>query len=316
LIDESIAASRSLTAELSPPILNEAGLNAGLQWLARRMTDKQGLFVELEMEEDGDLPQDIKILLFESVRELLFNVVKHAHARSATVNVRRIDHHLQVIVSDQGIGFDPSEMPAAGEGGRGFGLFSIRERVELMGGSLVIESNPGQGSRFILSLPVTPSAKSPQARESIVLTKAKAAPAEFPDPGRKIRVMLADDHEVVRQGIANLLDEQSDMEVIGEAADGQEAIELAAKLLPDIILMDMSMPKLNGVEATRIIHNDWPGIRIIGLSMFEEAERAQAMRDAGAVDYTTKSGPAEVLINLIRTSVRASNKVLSGKSPS
>jgi signal transduction histidine kinase len=103
LIDESIAASRSLTTELSPPILNEAGLNPGLQWLARRMTDKQGLFVELEMQEAGDLPQDIKVLLFESVRELLFNVVKHAHTRSATVSVRYIDDHLQVIVADQGI---------------------------------------------------------------------------------------------------------------------------------------------------------------------------------------------------------------------
>ena len=120
--------------------------------------------------------------------------------------------------------------------------------------------------------------------------------------------MLVDDHAVVRQGIANLLADEPDIEVIGEAADGQEAVELAARLLPDVILMDMSMPKLNGVEATRIIHNDWPEIRIIGLSMFEEADRAQAMRDAGAVDYMTKSGPAEALINVIRTSVQVSNK--------
>jgi signal transduction histidine kinase len=80
----------------------------------RRMADKQGLFVELETEEDGDLPQDIKLLLFESVRELLFNVVKHAQTRSAMVNVRHIGDHLQVIVSDQGAGFDPTAMPAAG----------------------------------------------------------------------------------------------------------------------------------------------------------------------------------------------------------
>jgi DNA-binding NarL/FixJ family response regulator len=78
--------------------------------------------------------------------------------------------------------------------------------------------------------------------------------------------------------------------------------------------MDMSMPKLNGVEATRIIHNDWPGIRIIGLSMFEEAERAQAIRDAGAIDYITKSGPAEKLINAIRASTRASNKTVAAQN--
>ena len=126
--------------------------------------------------------------------------------------------------------------------------------------------------------------------------------------------MLADDHAVVRQGIANLLRDQADIDVIGEAADGQEAVELANRLLPDIILMDLSMPKLNGVEATRIIHNDWPEIRIIGLSMFEAADRAQAMRDAGAVDYISKSGPAEALINIIRRNIRQSYKALSGKS--
>jgi DNA-binding NarL/FixJ family response regulator len=107
--------------------------------------------------------------------------------------------------------------------------------------------------------------------------------------------------------MANLLGDEPDMEVVGEAGDGQEAVHLAAKLLPDVILMDMSMPKLNGVEATRLIHHDWPGISIIGLSMFEEAERAKAMRDAGAVSYLTKSGPANELINVIRSSIRTSS---------
>jgi PAS domain S-box-containing protein len=317
LIDESIAASRSLTAELSPPILHEAGLNAGLQWLARRMADTQGLFVDLELKESGPLPEDLKVLLFESVRELLFNVVKHANTRSAVVNLRHFDGSLQVTVSDQGVGFDPTAMPAAGEEGAGFGLFSIRERLELMGGTFEIGSSLGQGSRFVLTLPIAPSTviESPP-KGILVLPKAHLMPSGYPDPGRKIRVMLVDDHAVVRQGIANLLRDQPDIEVIGEAADGQEAVELAARLLPNVILMDVSIPKLDGVEATRIIHNDWPEIRIIGLSMFEEADRARAMRDAGAVDYITKSGPAEELIHVIRTSIRATNKLLSTRIPS
>jgi len=301
LIDESIAASRSLTVELSPPILHEAGLTAGLEWLARRMKDTHGLFVELELEESGVLPEAPKILLFESVRELLFNVVKHASVLSARVNLRRFDNSLRVVVSDKGKGFDPVSLPAAGESGRGFGLFGIRERLELMGGSFTIESILGQGSQFIVSMPVSPSESIQTPPQQVIpLPEAQIFSPVYPDPGRKIRVMLADDHAVVRQGMANLLGDEPDLEVVGQAADGQEAVDLASRLLPDVILMDMSMPKLNGVEATRLICNDWPEIRIVGLSMFEEADRAQAMRDAGAVDYLTKSGPADKLLSAIR----------------
>lgn len=283
---------------MSPPILHEAGLNAGLQWLARRMADKHGLFIELEVEEPGQLPDDLKIMLFESIRELLFNVVKHARSRSASVNLRRVDGALQVTVSDQGVGFDPDAL--AREPGPGLGLFGVRERIQLVGGALEINSRPTHGSRLVISVPITePEWIEPQsvpAPEGLHEEKVDAvAPAE-----RKIRVMLADDHAVVRQGIANMLGNEPDIEVVGAAADGQEAVTLAHKLLPDVILMDISMPKLNGVEATRLIHNQFRDICVIGLSMFEEVERAQAMRDAGAVHYLTKSGAAEALVDAVR----------------
>lgn len=305
LIDESILASRSLTAELIPPILQEAGLKEGLQWLARRMADTQGLSVDLELNESGPLPEDLKILLFQSVRELLHNVVKHANTQSAVINLRRFDGSLQVTVSDQGSGFDPATMPLAGEGGRGFGLLGIQERLRYMGGTLEIESNPGQGSRFVLSVPIVPAAIEPILQETLVSAEAHLMAPQYTDPRCKIRVMLADDHAIFRQGITNLLEHEPDIEVIGEVADGQEAVDLAAKILPDVILMDVSMPKLNGIEATRIIHNDWPEILIIGLSMFEEEDISRAIRDAGAVDYVTKSGSAKVLINVIRTTIRS-----------
>jgi PAS domain S-box-containing protein len=305
IIDESIRTSRSLTAELSPPILHDAGLNAGLEWLGKRMADTQGLFVDLTAEQIESLPEDLTILLFEAVRELLFNVVKHAGTRTACIQVSRLEESLQVTVSDQGVGFDPNALPPAGEAGKGFGLFSIRERLELFGGKLEIESAPGRGSRFIISAPITPM---PPRPVSVAELPSEIISKLIPlhTPGRKIRVLLADDHAVVRQGIANLLNNEEDIEVVGAAANGQEAVNLAARLMPDVILMDMSMPKLNGVEATRLIHNDHEDIRIIGLSMFDESEKAQAMRDAGAVSYLSKSGPAEELIHAIRQCIRSS----------
>jgi DNA-binding NarL/FixJ family response regulator len=116
----------------------------------------------------------------------------------------------------------------------------------------------------------------------------------------KIRVLVVDDHKVVRQGLSRLLAAEPDMEIVGEAADGKVAVELTRQLIPDVVLMDISMPVLNGIEATRVIHAECPAVRVIGLSMFEEAEQALAMQDAGAVAYLTKSGPAEALVIAIR----------------
>jgi signal transduction histidine kinase/DNA-binding NarL/FixJ family response regulator len=308
LLEESIKASQSLTAELSPPILHEGGLDLGLEWLARWMADKHGLIVDLSIGESlPTVPEDVKVLLFESVRELLFNAVKHARVRTVRVNVRQADGALQITVSDSGPGFDPSALKPSGELG-GFGIFSIRERLSLIGGRIEIDSAPGRGSRFVLTAPLSQPAPSEVARREERQASAGAeaaargpvAPPHPAHPGARIRVLLADDHAVMREGLARLLGGEPDVEVVGQAADGHEAVMLATRLLPDVILMDVSMPGLNGIEATRAIHNDYPDVRIVGLSMFEEAERAQALRDAGAVAYVAKSGPATGLLAAIR----------------
>jgi signal transduction histidine kinase/CheY-like chemotaxis protein len=302
LLDESIAASRSLTAELSPPILQEGGLEAGLLWLTRWMRDKHSLAVDLRTI-DG-LPQlssDLSALLFESVRELLFNAVKHGQVLSATVSVRRIrGNRLQVSVSDEGCGFNPAEVRPAVAIGEGFGLFSIRERIALFGGSMEISSAPGEGARVVLTVPFEPhgSAGEVETRSRKGVAAVSTGPVMT---GRRIRVLLADDHAVVREGLARMLDQEADIEIAGEAVDGQQAVEMARQLQPDIILMDVSMPRLNGVEATRIISREFPEIRIIGLSMFDDSDRAQAMRDAGAADYLMKSDSSAGLFAAIRS---------------
>lgn len=156
LLKEAIDASRSLTAELSPPILHEGGLTAGLEWLARWMADKHKLIVNLSMEVSlPSLPEDLRVLLFESIRELLFNSAKYAHVGSANVDLHLIDgRELRIMVSDAGSGFDPARLKNAGVDGGGFGLFSIRERLSLIGGSMEIDSAPGHGSRFVMTAPI------------------------------------------------------------------------------------------------------------------------------------------------------------------
>jgi CheY-like chemotaxis protein len=118
--------------------------------------------------------------------------------------------------------------------------------------------------------------------------------------GRRIRVLLADDSSVVRKGLAHLLQLQTDIEVVNQAADGLEAVQMALQLQPDVVVMDVNMPQLSGVEATRRIHNQLPQVRIIGLSMHNEQEVASAMSDAGAAAYLTKTAPPNRLIATIR----------------
>lgn len=117
---------------------------------------------------------------------------------------------------------------------------------------------------------------------------------------KKISILIVDNHISVRKAFTRVLNIEPDFEIIGEAQDGFEAIELAEKHLPDVILMDVNMPKLNGIDATRVISKKHPDIHIIGLSMFEEEKYSKCMRGAGAIDYISKCGPIGNLIAAIR----------------
>ncbi|NUQ65417.1 MAG: PAS domain S-box protein [Pirellulales bacterium] len=302
LLDESINQSRSLTAELSPPVLYDAGLAGGLKWLARHMHDKHFLSVDVRIG-DGAEPADegTKVFLFQTARELLFNVVKHAETPSARVELtRRGKDRLQLAVSDSGQGFDPAAANVRATSG-GFGLFSIRERLELIEGSFRVASSPGGGTRVVIEVPHDPKppAVLPAAAATENAQRARAGARTRRKSYRKIRVVLADDHAIVRQGLAGLLREHPQIDVVGEASDGRAAVDVARQTQPDVVLMDVNMPGMNGIEATRQIRKSLPGVQVIGLSMHEEAELARAMQAAGAVRYLCKDTACDDLITTI-----------------
>ncbi|MFP4145862.1 MAG: PAS domain S-box protein [Phycisphaeraceae bacterium] len=304
LLRQCIDASRSLSYDLSPPVLYQEGLAAALRHTARQMQEKHGLCVEVVIDADHqlDLPRTLRVLLFQAVRELLFNVVKHAGADRARVWVTSTANRLAIDVSDEGAGFDPAALETETIGG--FGLFSIRERIKLLGGDMEIDSTPGQGSRFTLWVPQitreeTGPEPSPQApARPTVAPDSRDAPR--PNDHQPLRLLLADDQPIVRSGLASLLGEEPDLEIIGEAGDGDEAINLTRRLRPDVVVMDVSMPEKDGIEATREIHAAWPEVRVVGLSMHEGEQTARAMRDAGAAAFLTKDGPPELLLAAIR----------------
>jgi DNA-binding NarL/FixJ family response regulator len=112
----------------------------------------------------------------------------------------------------------------------------------------------------------------------------------------KVKVLLAEDHPVVRAGLAELLREEPNIELVGEACDGVEAVAMARQFAPDVIVMDISMPRLDGIEAIRRIHLDSPASRIIGLSAYESADMARAVHQAGVVAYLNKNEAADTLV--------------------
>ena len=118
--------------------------------------------------------------------------------------------------------------------------------------------------------------------------------------GGTIRVLIADDHSIMRQGLSGALNLEPDIVIVGEAVNGSKAVECARTLNPDVILMDLGMPEMGGVEATQKIHSEMPKIRVIGLSMFDEMENASIMIEAGAVAYLNKTCSFEELTSTIR----------------
>ena len=122
-----------------------------------------------------------------------------------------------------------------------------------------------------------------------------------PTPSKRIRVMLVDDHTMVRRGLATFLKAFDDLELAGEAENGRTAIELCAKRQPDVILMDMVMPDMNGAIATRTIRQQFPNVQVIALTSFKEEELVKSALEAGAIGYLLKDVSADELVRAIRS---------------
>ncbi len=152
LVNESLSATRQLVMELSPPILQQGDFKAAMDWLVEWMRDKHDLQVSLNIEEGVDVPyKEMRAFLLQSVRELLFNVVKHSGVKAARLDIKLHDDYLWLSVMDAGVGFDmhiPLSVKDAG-----FGLMNIRDRIELLGGCMDTQSRMGEGTRVTIIVP-------------------------------------------------------------------------------------------------------------------------------------------------------------------
>lgn len=294
--DKALTYTRTLVSQLSPPVLQEFGLTMALPWLAQQMLERD-LVVSLQLKTPiPPIPEDQALLIFQSIRELLLNCIKHARVPEATVILERKDGALHVTVSDRGVGFDPSKtfsVTSAKESRPRYGLFSIRERMTDLGGRFDLQTAPGQGTVATLVFPITTLTEVPGSLAALSVKGNGAKSAK----GTKMpfKVLIVDDHAMVRQGLRGLLNSYEDIQVVGEASNGKEALELAQQLQPDVILMDVTMPDIDGIEVTKRIKSDHPHVRVIGMSVHKTEQVERAMTNAGAAAFINKEAAVDQL---------------------
>jgi CheY-like chemotaxis protein len=322
VLTQALSYTRSLVGQLCPPVLKEFGLVVALKWLAEQM-QQHHLTVTVHAEGDRlPLADDQAVLLFQSARELLMNTVKHASTDRATVTVSRLDGVLRVVVEDKGCGFDETVAPVTSQ----FGLFSIKERMQALGGRFIMLSEAGKGTTATLALPLTmPPPESVLSRafngdhgtplqqwsieDAVSGQSSRKQPAEplvsELSVSARVRVLLVDDHAMIRQGLKTILEGYPEIDIVGEAANGIEALTLTRTRQPDIVIMDVTMPRMDGIEATRLIKEEWPSVLVIGLSVHSAPQVGDTMREAGAFSVLTKEAAVDDLHRTIQQALNS-----------
>lgn len=305
ILVETLETLRSLSVELSPSALQNNGLAGGLNWLKNYMADHFDFAVNLSVKNQTEpIKEEISFLLFEATKELLLNAAKHADVDKADVTIQRTDENLiTLVVADQGKGFDPESTRESQQDTGTLGLFNIQERLLSIDGRMIIETGIGRGTKATLTAPAG-------INDTCADKKTKKQNESHRSLAKRIRknddmtgILIVDDHKVLREGLKGLLQSEPDFHILGEASSGKEALKMAEELLPDVVLMDINLGDMHGLQVTEQILSDRPQTRIIGLSIHDDQNLINAMHDAGAVDYLTKNADSQTIVNVIRNSM-------------
>lgn len=313
MMNDSIRYTRELMMDLNPAPSSNQDLTSTISWITQKMK-KYGLDVSVKVEgRPKRLQEEIIDVITRAVRELLYNVVKHAEINKADLTVIHLNRHVQIIVKDEGTGFAYGNMENLPEKMNGFGLFNLQEQLEWFNGSMEIISKPGEGTEVKLLVPVADKKSGkPAGKSKTYETEPVISKPDHAETDSEIKVLIADDHRLMREGLRKMIDEQDDLTVIAEASNGIEAIDLARKYSPDIIIMDINMPKMDGIVATRLIKKNDSPVRIIGLSIHKDENVARTMLNAGASTYLSKSEVFETLSATVRSEGMIVKKKLAG----
>lgn len=297
-LTREVGTLRRLMSDLHPPVLDERGIEAALREYVSDFEDRTGIqcaFVSGLGEER--LNVDSETVLYRVTQEALTNVAKHSDAGQTRVELQQLQDGVSLVISDDGIGFDPALLGEFARDNR-FGLLALRERVDGAGGKSRIETVPSEGTRIEVTLPSRPQARSGPRSHTIELELEPLVPPDRSARHAEASVLVVDDEPLIRGVLVALLRDRG-FDVVGEAVDGAEAVTLAGRLRPDLVLMDIRMPVMDGREAARLIRDHQPRTQIVLLSGDDDRIGDADCIETGVFELVAKGGSASAICDTL-----------------
>jgi PAS domain S-box-containing protein len=294
---------RTLSYLLHPPLLDECGLASAVLWYAEGFKKRSGIHLDVSIDDDlVRLTTDAETALFRVLQESLTNVHRYSGSPSAEIRIfqsgRKV--HLEIVDHGKGVKAGTERSSFAGAPTLGVGIPGMRERIRQLGGQLEVEFS-NEGTRVYASLPTEAYSEEPsQSNGELFRDKEnfQANPRQRPDVRK--RILIADDHEVMRRGVRGLVESQEEWSVCGEAIEGNEAISKTRELHPDLLIMDVSMPGMSGIEAAlQILKND-PNVKILFFTMHDSPQMMREISNVGAWGYVAKARAGNDLVDAVR----------------
>jgi two-component system, NarL family, sensor kinase len=295
---------RTLSYLLHPPLLDECGLASAVLWYAEGFKKRSGIHLNVSIDEElVRLTTDAETALFRVLQESLTNVHRYSGSPSAEIHIFQSASkvHLEIVDHGKGVKAGTERSSYAGAPTLGVGIPGMRERIRQLGGQLEVEFS-NEGTRVHASLPVAASAEESIAQSTGELFRDKenfqANLRQRPDVRK--RILIADDHEVMRRGVRGLVESQEEWSVCGEALEGNEAVSKTKELRPDLLILDVSMPGMSGIEAALQILKDDPSTKILFFTMHDSPQMMREISNVGAWGYVAKARAGNDLVDAVR----------------
>jgi two-component system, NarL family, sensor kinase len=295
---------RTLSYLLHPPLLDECGLASAVLWYAEGFKKRSGIHLNVSIDEElVRLTTDAETALFRVLQESLTNVHRYSGSPSADIRIFQSPSnvHLEIVDHGKGVKAGTERSSFAGAPTLGVGIPGMRERIRQLGGQLEVEFT-NEGTRVHASLPMeaSPEETAVQPGGELFRDNDDFQANTRPRPDVRKRILIADDHEVMRRGVRGLVESQEEWSVCGEAIEGNEAISKTRELQPDLLILDVSMPGMSGIEAALQILKDDPKIKILFFTMHDSPQMMREISNVGAWGYVAKARAGNDLVDAVR----------------